>query len=72
MQITGTVTFVNLSGGFWGITSDEGHKYALAQPLPHGYREEGLKVKVEIEPVQSFGIFMWGQNVEVLNIEKVV
>lgn len=71
MQITGTITFVDLSGGFWGINGSDGQKYAPATPLNASYHSEGLKVKATVKPVQSFGIFMWGQNVEVLQIEKV-
>ncbi|MEM7655721.1 MAG: hypothetical protein AAF399_06290 [Bacteroidota bacterium] len=70
MQITGTVTFVDLSGGFWGINASDGQKYAPAAPLAEAFQKEGLEVKATIKPVQSFGIFMWGQNVEILAIEQ--
>lgn len=70
MQITGTVVHVDLSGGFWGIEGDNGEKYQPTSSLPDKFRQEGLKVKAEIKPSDSFTIFMWGKSVDVKRIEK--
>ena len=70
MQITGTITYVDLSGGFWGIEGDDKQKYTPSQPLPEAFQQEGLKVRAELAPSNGFGIFMWGQQVNVLKIEQ--
>jgi hypothetical protein len=71
MQITGKVTFVDLSGGFWGIEGDDGQKYNPLDSLPSSYRKKGLRVKAEVSPAKAFSIFMWGRNVNIDKIEKV-
>lgn len=70
MQITGTITYVELSGGFWGIEGEDGQKYTPSENLSETFQKEGLKVKAEVEPANGFGIFMWGQQVNVLSIEQ--
>ncbi|MEM9681053.1 MAG: hypothetical protein AAF901_12095 [Bacteroidota bacterium] len=68
MRITGKVTYVKLSGGFWGIEGDDGQKYHPVDGLPKAYQKEGQRVSAKVSPVQAFGIFMWGQDV---NVEKI-
>lgn len=70
MMITGTITYVDLSGGFWGIEGDDGQKYTPNDQLPDTFHQEGLKVKAELRPANGFGIFMWGQQVNVIKIEQ--
>ena len=70
MQITGKVTYVDLSGGFWGIEGEDGQQYNPMDSLPKSYQESGLRVKAEVRPVQAFSIFMWGRNVNIQKIEK--
>ncbi|MEM7372150.1 MAG: hypothetical protein AAF587_26265 [Bacteroidota bacterium] len=70
MKITGTITYVDLSGGFWGIEGDDGQKYTPNEHLPETFQQEGLKVKAEVTPANGFGIFMWGQQVNVIKIEQ--
>lgn len=70
MNITGKITYVNLSGGFWGIEADNGQKYQPTSEIPAQLREEGLKIKATVLPVATFGIFMWGQDVEIRSIAK--
>lgn len=70
MEITGTVTYVDLSGGFWGISADNGQKYTPVHSLPADYQQEGLRVKAQVQPQTGVGIFMWGQQVTIKRIEK--
>ncbi len=71
MQITGKVTYVDLSGGFWGIEGDDGQQYNPLGSLPKSFQEKGLRIKANISPAQSFSIFMWGRNVAIKNIERI-
>ena len=71
MQITGKITYVDLSGGFWGIVGDDGQKYNPLDSLPSSFQQEGMKVKAEITHSHSFSIFMWGKNVNLVKVEKV-
>lgn len=70
MQIQGTIRHIDLSGGFWGIEADNGHKYAPVEELPKAYQQDGLRIKAEVNPAQVFSIMMWGENVKVSHIEK--
>lgn len=71
MNITGSIKYVNLSGGFWGIEGDNGQKYTPVGKLPSSLQKEGTRVKATLQPVSSFGIFMWGQDVEVKSISEI-
>lgn len=70
MHIQGFVTYVNLSGGFWGIQDDKGLQYAPIDPLPAAYQQEGLRVTCKALPADVFSIFMWGTPVSIQHIEK--
>ncbi|MEL7532119.1 MAG: hypothetical protein AAFN10_12455 [Bacteroidota bacterium] len=70
MQITGTITYINLSGGFWGIKGDDGQKYNPLDSLPSKFQQEGLKVSAEVSHSNAFSVFMWGRNVDIKKIEK--
>jgi hypothetical protein len=69
MKITGTVTYVQLSGGFWGIKSDDGQQFTPASDLPEKFRVEGLRIEAKAKPVEVFSISMWGQHVELTDIK---
>ena len=69
MKITGTVTYVDLSGGFWGIKGDDGQQYTPASDLPTAYKQEGMRITAKAKPVQVFSISMWGQHVELSDIK---
>jgi inhibitor of cysteine peptidase len=71
IQAEGTVTYVNLEGGFWGITAGDGRKFDPVN-LPDGFKQDNLKVKVTLKPRDDLaGMHMWGQIVEVVEIKKV-
>ncbi|MEZ4829926.1 MAG: hypothetical protein R3C61_27130 [Bacteroidia bacterium] len=71
MQITGKITFVNLSGGFWGILGDDGQNYNPGSSLPTGFHKEGVRIKAKVSPSQAFSIFMWGTNIDIKQIEVI-
>ena len=69
MEITGKVTYINLSGGFWGIQGDDGQSYNPGTSLPESFQKEGIRIKANVSPSKDFSIFMWGTNVDIYNIE---
>ena len=71
MQITGKIIFIDLSGGFWGIETDDGQKYNPGQTLPEDFKHNGIRIKANVSPSQAFSIHMWGTNVDIHDIEKI-
>jgi inhibitor of cysteine peptidase len=67
----GTVTFIDLEGGFYGIISDDGTKvYPLH--MEEQYKVDGLRVAFEYEPVKDIAtIQMWGEPVNLTFIETI-
>ncbi|MDY6866215.1 MAG: hypothetical protein SVY15_09655 [Halobacteriota archaeon] len=65
----GTVVFVDLEGGFFGIVCDNGERY---DPINLGwdYREDGVKVEFQAvirDDLQTTR--MWGTTIEIIDIE---
>lgn len=69
-QITGTIRYIDLAGGFYGIVTDDGARLD-PMDLPAEFRQDGLRVRARIEPVPDVvTIRMWGTVVRVLAIER--
>lgn len=70
VKFNGTVTYVDLEGGFWGITGDDGgHFYPT--DLPEEYEVEGLHVRVTAVPAEEgMGIQMWGKRITITGITR--
>jgi len=69
MQIIGTVTHVEIEGGFWGILGDDGVPYQLVDSLAESYQKEGLRVKATAKPSSKMSVYMWGRMVEITSVE---
>jgi hypothetical protein len=70
MNATGTVVFLPIEGGFYGIQGDDGKKYDPAN-LPDEFRKDGLRIRYEVKEVKGrAGVHMWGTIVEIVHIEK--
>ncbi len=69
MKISGQITYVELSGGFWGIVSSDGEQFQPVSPLPANLQKEGLKVTANVSPASGMSIFMWGTQVNVDTIK---
>lgn len=66
---TGTVVYIRLEGGFYGIMGDDGKRYYPLN-LPEEYRVEGLRVRFEGVIRSDVATFhMWGTPVELKSIE---
>ena len=70
MTILGTVRYHDLEGGFWGIEGDDNNKYKPINAIPDKFLVDGCRVKAEVEPANVISFTMWGQMVNVLNIES--
>jgi hypothetical protein len=69
LTLTGTVTHIDLSGGFWGIIGSEGQRFRPVEGLPAEFQQEGMQVKVKAKPASGISIFMWGQEIHLLDIQ---
>jgi hypothetical protein len=69
LQLSGTATFIDLNGGFWGIISDDGQRYRPVDGLPVAFQQEGLALRVKAKPVSGFSIFMWGKDIALLDVQ---
>lgn len=67
---TGTINHINLEGGFYGITTDDGQKY-LPKSLAQDFKVNGLRVRFQVKILTGVvTMYMWGTPVEVLSIER--
>jgi len=67
--MTGTVTFVELEGGFYGIIGDDHEKYDPIH-LPVDFQKDGLRVKFTARFRNDMAsIHMWGKIIEIIRIE---
>ena len=67
---TGTITYVDLEGGFYGIVDSQGNHY-FPVDLPQAFQKKGLDVLFRAEPVRkSVSTSMWGQPVRIEAIKE--
>lgn len=69
MTIEGSVRYQDFEGGFWGIITDDDRKYRPVDDLPAHVKTDGCRVRAEIEPANVLSFTMWGEVVNLLNIE---
>ncbi len=70
MKITGTVKYIDIGTGCWGIVDDRGRQYRPIN-FPKNLEKEGLKARVTAKKVEEeFSVFMWGEAVEIVSYEK--
>jgi hypothetical protein len=69
MKIKGSVTFQNVSGGFWGIIDEDGNKWKPLE-MPIELQKEGLKVEISAKKAAGgMSIFMWGTSIKILEFK---
>jgi hypothetical protein len=67
----GTVQYVNLEGGFYGIVDEEtGQKYN-PDAIPDSLQIDGITVEYRARPRNVMTIQMWGRPIEIISIEQV-
>lgn len=70
-SFSGTVRWLELEGGFWGIETTQG-KQLLPMTLPEHVQKDGLKVQGKFRLLKDvMTIQMWGTPVEVTHIDAV-
>jgi len=70
ITVTGTITYIELEGGFYGIIADGGEKY-FPLNLDQQYQVNGLKVRVEGKIRKDvMTTTMWGTPLEILKTER--
>ena len=63
---TGTVVYMDLEGGFYGIIADDGARY-LPDLLPASCKVDGIRVKFTgMEKSGEASIYMWGTSLRIL------
>ena len=68
---SGTVTYQNLEGGFYGILGDDGKKYEPLD-LDAKYRKDGLRVAFDAVPAKDTATTrMWGTPVNLAQVEVI-
>jgi len=69
IEASGTVRFIELEGGFYGIVDDDGNKYDPTN-LRDEFQEDGLRVKFSFKILtDTVSTHMWGTLIEVTEIE---
>jgi hypothetical protein len=70
VKITGIVEFVDLEGGLWRLTADDGKRYTLIGARGDLKSAKGARVEVEGALDEGFGIGMSGPQLRVARIRK--
>ncbi len=69
VQGKGTMKYLSMEGGFYGIDADSGAHYRPVN-LPKEFARDGLRVRFCAEPLEGVMSFhMWGTPVEIVNME---
>jgi len=68
---TGTVEYIGLEGGFYGIVGDDGDGYDPSGSLPQEFAVDGLRVSFSVRICEDCASFhMWGYVVEIISISQ--
>lgn len=67
---TGTVRYVDLEGGFYGLVADDSTRY-LPDSLDAAFRQDGLRVRFRAELREDVVTMqMWGRPIHVLDLAR--
>ena len=71
IETTGTVTWVPLEGGFYGIIADDGTQYDPLN-LPEEYAHDGFRIGFTATEEQDVASFhMWGTSVTITDVTPI-
>ncbi|MCH7760314.1 hypothetical protein IIA15_02785 [candidate division TA06 bacterium] len=66
---TGTVKYISIEGGFYGIIGDDGKHYVTN--LPPEFQKDSVRIRFEGKLRKDLAsIHMWGTPIEIIKIEK--
>jgi formylmethanofuran dehydrogenase subunit C len=71
MKVSGTVEFVDLEGGLYRLSADDGKRYTLIGSRGELKAAKGARVEVEGSLDEGFGVGMSGPQLRVSRIRKV-
>ncbi|MGZ6125739.1 MAG: DUF5818 domain-containing protein [Myxococcales bacterium] len=71
MKVSGTVEFVDLEGGLYRLSADDGKRYTLIGARGELKAAKGARVEVEGSLDEGFGVGMSGPQLRVARIRKV-
>jgi len=67
VSTTGTVTFIEMEGGFWAIITPDSTRYDPTGSLPDSLKTEGLQIRFRgEEKAGQPSIRMWGTPIDLL------
>ncbi|MFX0011799.1 MAG: hypothetical protein ACFE9R_15905 [Candidatus Hermodarchaeota archaeon] len=70
IHTTGTITYLDFEGGFFGIIGDDDENYDPIN-LPEEFESEGLRVEFTAIKREDLGSFhMWGILIELIDIQE--
>ena len=70
VEITGTVKFIEVEGGFYGIAGDNGERYDPLNLSPD-FQKDGLRVRIQARLRKDVVTTrMWGMPVDLISIEN--
>jgi len=68
----GTVSFIDMEGGFYGIIADDGEHYDPIN-LPPQFKLNGLRVWFRAEICENqLSFHMWGTRIEIIEIKIIL
>ena len=71
LEDTGTIKYVKLEGGFYGIISDNGQELDPVN-LKDEFKKDGLRVKFVYSLKKGVAnIHQWGKTIEIISIRKI-
>ena len=70
MKVSGTVEYVDLEGGLYRLTADDGKRYTLIGGRGELKAAKGSRVEVEGSLDEGFGVGMSGPQLRVARIRK--
>jgi hypothetical protein len=68
--VTGTVRYIDVEGGFFGIVADDGTKLDPVN-LPEDFRKDGVRIQVRVVATKdTVSLRMWGTPVRLIEIKR--
>jgi hypothetical protein len=69
-MVTGTVRYIDLEGGFYGIETDDGRKLDPVN-LPKEFQKDGLRIQARVAEIQDgVSVHMWGTPVQIIAFKR--
>lgn len=69
MKITGTIKYISLEGGFWGIISNSGQQF-LPVNLPISFQVHGTPITCNYKQANHMDSFInWGERIQIISFE---